>query len=266
LADGAININYNCRRGEWTGGQLFDSDGWNVILNSVPQCDVGYTYRKREVSIPSSPRTRTYPLTHIKESAALLEAREADVTLPVERDLALEPRGNYLGLFCIKDGIPGQNWNWIDISSGYIDQAIAEFDNGPTLVSGAGPGYCGQVGCYDRSAVYWCNDVSLIFISSSCLFPCQFFEIMMKLTDWRCDARIPMLSQLTRMIWRRWLDTLSRIARRRSRGGTLSLVVSSSIQMATTSLFVMASVTADAKRIKREVSTISSDYYIYYIY
>jgi hypothetical protein len=59
---------------------------------------------------------------------------------------------------------------------------------------------------------------------------------------------------------------LCKIARRLSRGGILSLVVSSSIQMATTSLFVMASVTADAKRIKREVSTTSSDYYIYYIY
>jgi hypothetical protein len=40
-----------------------------------------------------------------------MNAREADVTLPVERDLALEPRGTYLGLFCIKDGIPGQNWD-----------------------------------------------------------------------------------------------------------------------------------------------------------
>jgi hypothetical protein len=48
-----------------------------------------------------------------------IEAREADVILPAERerDLALEPRGTYLGLFCIKDGIPGQNWDWIDISS-----------------------------------------------------------------------------------------------------------------------------------------------------
>jgi hypothetical protein len=89
---------------------------------------------------------------------------DVDVALPIERGLALEPRGTYLGLFCIKNGIPGQNWDWIDISSGYIDQAIALIDNGGpdagNFISGAGPAYCGQITCVDRSAIYWCNDVS----------------------------------------------------------------------------------------------------------
>lgn len=46
----ATNIIFNCLRRYWTGGQLFNSDGYNVIINSVIQCDVGYTYGKREVT------------------------------------------------------------------------------------------------------------------------------------------------------------------------------------------------------------------------
>jgi hypothetical protein len=89
----------------------------------------------------------------------------------------LEPRGTYLGLFCIKDGIPGQNWDWINISNGDIDQAIALIDNGGVnagnLVIGAGPAYCGQITCYDRSAVYWCNDVR-----SPASFPAIFLLVL----------------------------------------------------------------------------------------
>ena len=58
-----------CVRGDLTGGQLFHSNGYNVIVNSVTQCDVGYTYDKREVAIPfPSPSPQLAPgiLTHIK--------------------------------------------------------------------------------------------------------------------------------------------------------------------------------------------------------
>jgi hypothetical protein len=118
------------------------------------------------VRSPLSNPTSKNPLTQFPQIlSANIPVRDDAVSLSTSGDSApLESRGFYQGRFCIKDGIPGQNWDWIDISSGYIDQAIALIDSGGpdagNFVSGAGPAYCGQITCVDRSAVYWCNDVS----------------------------------------------------------------------------------------------------------
>jgi hypothetical protein len=53
-----------------------------------------------------------------------------------------------------------QDWQWVDVTSGDIGQAIASIEWAGNFVIGAGRAYCGQIACYGTSAIYWCNDVS----------------------------------------------------------------------------------------------------------
>jgi hypothetical protein len=166
--------------------------------------------------------------------APLVKARENEAAHPAPREF--QSRGTYQGLNCIKDGIPGQDWQWVDATSGDIGQAIASIEWAGNFVIGAGWGYCGQIACHGTSAIYWCNDVS----SSTTSF-LQYFR--KHETDPILFLRTTLLLALIRIFWRKWLSTLLIIATNKSPIGIHSLAANSSTLMITTLLFGQGNVT-----------------------
>jgi hypothetical protein len=168
LAEGAEIIAIECYiyvgNGGFTGGQIFNSLDYNVILKEDDCSNIGKKV-KREVCSPQHTFREVFILANADEQELMgpIQTRDSDVqsaqqNAPEVQSMA--PRqitvDGMQSLHCLKDG-----WrtDWQSASTSDLVKAIANLRGSDWLNIGPGWGNCQQIQCVNSAAIYWCNDV-----------------------------------------------------------------------------------------------------------
>ncbi|KAE9365456.1 hypothetical protein N431DRAFT_447114 [Stipitochalara longipes BDJ] len=120
----------------FTGGQIFDDWGMNIIIQAEDCANDRRTVKREEL-------------------IAEVERRGTFVAEPVARDVHTLHSRDDAGHFC--NPVPGQPWGIVDYGS--VSQAINAISQGASIIGiGAGPGYCERLACVGDASIALCND------------------------------------------------------------------------------------------------------------
>ena len=166
----------------WTGGQLFDTDGWNLIVqnggcreedklpvseastNLIPQ-EPGHIDRYNEAAA-------TFIVTHngeehhltgtIREVLSQMKALHPDFNLDTTASAItkLETRQVTQNINLPPLCMPVQNWQAAPLEGVLQGIAGIKSQDAHQFQAGAGPGTCIWLYCLDTASIWLCNDVS----------------------------------------------------------------------------------------------------------